>query len=426
MTLAGRLKLAVIISSLFLVVMMGILSYIMYLDNQGYNNSYRYQELQITLSQLSGELWQLRQYEDFQALERAIDLSLTLDAQLLELNQQQNAKLGHIEKANTNLRTLMGLYPRTQDALNSENLNMLMARINTILLSMQDEVGELRHQLVARQHEAKKLMLVVIALLLFMSKTVVILFNLNTLKLFRRGLDNLESGIRQLASGDMASKVPEEVENPEFTTLSQHFNRMKQELKDSTISRADLQDEVNKRTELLQLQKEKLKYEAEHDPLTQVYSRNAFARILEQSLKRLQRNGGTGALLFIDINKFKPINDNYGHNIGDHVLITVARRIAYTLRQSDMISRLGGDEFVVWLEPIESPNQLDVVVEKLLDKLHQDIGFQNVHLLIDVSIGVAFYPEDGSNIEALLEVADKNMYACKRGAPKGYVSSSPR
>ncbi|WP_372870933.1 diguanylate cyclase domain-containing protein [Shewanella sp.] len=424
MTLAGRLKLSVAISSLFLLVLMGILSYLMYIDVQGYKYSYRYQVLQETLSQLSGEFWQLHQYNDLQSLDRAIELSLNFERQLQEIQQLQGTRIGHVANANNNLRVLIALYPKKEPSDNTNSFELLTARINTIILSMQDEVAELRHLLVEKQHYAKRLILVSIALLLFLSMTAVILFNLHTLTLFRRGVSNLTSGIHQMAQGDLSSELPEEEANPEFKSLSQHFNRMKKELKYSTISRADLQHEVDKRTQALEMQKQHFQYQAEHDPLTQVYTRKAFFRSLENNLHRLTQTKGTGALLFIDVNNFKSINDTYGHGIGDHVLITVAKRIEQTLRQTDMVSRLGGDEFVVWLEPIGSRQQLDVVITKLLDTLRQDIGFQNIHLLIDVSIGVAFFPDNGSEIEALLTEADKNMYSCKQNATKGYVSSS--
>lgn len=415
MTLSKRLKLSVVISGLLLFLLMGVLLYLVGMDVRGYRHSYSYQQAQVTLSRLSGELWQLNRYEDLQALDKARELTQLLDEQIgfLEKDTQYNPLLTHIKKTNQNLKVLMQLYP-SNPGENIETRAMLNARFNTLLLTMQDEMGEIRHRLVEEQFYSKQYLLLLIAVMLFLSMSAVILFNLNTMSVFKRGMLSLESGIKDLAKGNLETRVCED-SGSEFTELSKHFNWMKQELQQITVSRDKLQDEVNKRTEVLQLQKDKLKYEAEHDSLTRVYSRYAFNRLLEQSLKRLARTNGTGALLFIDIDKFKPINDNYGHSIGDHVLVTVAQRISHTLRESDMVARIGGDEFIVWLEPIEHALQLEVVIKKLLDKLHLDINFENVHLLIDVSIGAACYPQDGTTIEALINVADRNMYACKRG-----------
>ncbi|MBT1445541.1 diguanylate cyclase [Shewanella sp. JM162201] len=417
MTLAGRLKLSVSLSVMVLGVLGVLIGYLYELVVRGYEQSDAYQRIQITLSQMAGELWQVQQLKLLDARENALQLSNELNMQLRELNAVgvNAGYLDHLSRSNESLRLLLNLYPDELKTASSERLELLNARLNSLQLSMQEEATELRHRMAQTRYGSIQSLIISVSALVLLTMVSAIMFHLHTLQLFKAGMASLKTGIIRAASGDLDSRILEKSPIPEFEELNHQFNLMKQELQVLTISRDELQRVVDSKTQLLKQQTEELKYEAEHDALTGVYSRYAFNSLLEQTLLRLERTGGTGAMLFIDIDKFKPINDNYGHAIGDHVLITIAQRISHTIRKSDMVARIGGDEFLVWLEPIEDALQLNIVISKLLTQLHQDILFQNIHLLIDVSIGVSFYPKDGTKIEELMEIADKNMYACKRG-----------
>jgi diguanylate cyclase (GGDEF)-like protein len=157
----------------------------------------------------------------------------------------------------------------------------------------------------------------------------------------------------------------------------------------------------------------RLFYLANHDRLTNLANRNLFFDRLHHAISRLNRNGRKLAVLFLDMDRFKPVNDTYGHAAGDRVLQLIATRLKLELRVEDTVARLGGDEFVVLLEDVESKDEVNMVVERLKRAIEApyDVGEQRISL--GVSIGVAYYPDDGVLIEELLQVADRKMYGDK-------------
>jgi len=157
------------------------------------------------------------------------------------------------------------------------------------------------------------------------------------------------------------------------------------------------------------------KYLADHDPLTGLFNRRRFEEELERVLAYSRQYGKTGALLFIDLDDFKRVNDTYGHTIGDQVLAFVAQSLRENLRKSDVIGRLGGDEFAVIIQDVNA-EQARRVAEKLmgsLDGLQMAAGEGKVS--ISVSVGIALYPQHGLTKRELLDRADGAMYAAKRG-----------
>jgi diguanylate cyclase (GGDEF)-like protein len=146
------------------------------------------------------------------------------------------------------------------------------------------------------------------------------------------------------------------------------------------------------------------------DPLTSLPNRSSFnhqmsARILE---------GKPFALLFVDIDGFKPVNDNFGHEIGDRVLITLSQRMLGSVAESDFIARLGGDEFVVILKNIPSPLKAEQVGLRILGKIGETMNFKGNECKVGASIGVALYPANGQTSEVLMYGADSAMYEAKR------------
>jgi diguanylate cyclase (GGDEF)-like protein len=154
-------------------------------------------------------------------------------------------------------------------------------------------------------------------------------------------------------------------------------------------------------------------YMANHDRLTSLANRNLFYDRLHHAILRLNRNGRRLAVLFLDMDRFKPVNDTYGHAAGDMVLQTVAARMKIELRGEDTLARLGGDEFLALLEDIESKEEVDRVVGRLKHAIEMPYEFEGHFIELGVSIGVAYYPEDGVLIEELLTVADRKMYGDK-------------
>ncbi|NQU56969.1 MAG: sensor domain-containing diguanylate cyclase [Rhodospirillales bacterium] len=153
---------------------------------------------------------------------------------------------------------------------------------------------------------------------------------------------------------------------------------------------------------------------AHFDSLSGLPNRVLFKIRLEEAVGRAQRHKSSLALIYLDLNKFKKINDSYGHRVGDKVLSAIAEKLGHSMRSIDTIARVGGDEFVAIIEDIQSDSEIKVVVEKLravfIDSIHVDGRDHDV----GVSIGVSRYPEDSSNIEELVHIADQAMYQAKK------------
>lgn len=160
---------------------------------------------------------------------------------------------------------------------------------------------------------------------------------------------------------------------------------------------------------------EQLRHLAHHDPLTGLTNRSLFYDRLECELRSASRNESRLALLYLDLNNFKHINDTLGHECGDEVIREVARRLQNRTRKTDTIGRMGGDEFTILLTDIaESDAAVDTAVANIREVLAMPLEFAGVPLCITSSIGVATYPEDGDNARQLMIEADTNMYLDKR------------
>ncbi|QOP46540.1 EAL domain-containing protein [Sulfurimonas paralvinellae] len=168
-------------------------------------------------------------------------------------------------------------------------------------------------------------------------------------------------------------------------------------------------------TDLREIERSQAKadYLAYHDPLTGLYNRVNFEEYLAHALLVAKRNESLMAILFIDLDRFKIINDTLGHDIGDKVLITVAERLKNTLRDSDFISRWGGDEFVVILENIVSASDTAIVATNLVEVLKEPMNIDGHHLITTASIGIALFPENGEDTNTLIKHADSAMYQAK-------------
>ncbi len=164
----------------------------------------------------------------------------------------------------------------------------------------------------------------------------------------------------------------------------------------------------------------KIRHYALHDPLTGLPNRILFFDRLNQGVSRAKRFNTQVAVLFIDLDEFKPINDSFGHIAGDGFLKASADRLKSCLRESDTVARLGGDEFGAVLQDLHTRKDAEVVVERLLHVMKQPALINDIHEAEStVSIGVAVYPEDGSDADSLLSKADAAMYRVKR-AGKGF------
>ncbi|MBK5438291.1 diguanylate cyclase [Pseudomonas sp. TH32] len=160
---------------------------------------------------------------------------------------------------------------------------------------------------------------------------------------------------------------------------------------------------------------EELRFLAHHDPLTALTNRSLFNDRLDEALQAARHHKSPLALLFLDVNDFKGINDVHGHAVGDRVLCVIARRLEGCVRESDLVARMGGDEFTVLLTDIQSPEAVSAKVQQILAVMAQPLSAEfGAVKMPSCSIGVAFYPADGADADSLLSHADGEMYRVKR------------
>jgi len=158
---------------------------------------------------------------------------------------------------------------------------------------------------------------------------------------------------------------------------------------------------------------EMIRYMANHDSLTSLPNRNYLRKRLPQAISLAQRYNRKLFLLFVDLDRFKPINDTYGHGVGDQVLIEVAGRLQTMLRSSDSICRLGGDEFVILLETTETVEGAEHVAQMVIDSFENPIEINGHVCAIGASAGISVYPDDSSDAETMLQHGDMAMYKAK-------------
>ncbi|MDF1618037.1 sensor domain-containing diguanylate cyclase [Petrocella sp. FN5] len=163
-----------------------------------------------------------------------------------------------------------------------------------------------------------------------------------------------------------------------------------------------------------------LEKQANYDKLTGLPNRRLFFERLERLVVENERDGRKFALLFIDLDGFKDINDRYGHEVGDAVLITVGKRLLTCIRKSDTVARMGGDEFTIVLRNIEDQENVNRLVKKIHTILQKVMHIDSIECKVNSSIGVAIYPENGRDSETLLRNADAFMYEIKRNGKGGY------
>ncbi|MBS1170852.1 MAG: diguanylate cyclase/phosphodiesterase with sensor(s) [Burkholderiaceae bacterium] len=167
---------------------------------------------------------------------------------------------------------------------------------------------------------------------------------------------------------------------------------------------------------------ERIRHMAQYDSLTNLPNRALFYDRLEQAIIMARRNHAQFALLYLDLDKFKPVNDRYGHHAGDLLLQQVADRIRINLRDSDTIARLGGDEFAVLLQQLVHTQDAEEIAAKLIAAVDPPYTLENVMqpVTIGVSIGVAIYPDDASDKDGLIRAADAAMYLAKQVSGNTY------
>lgn len=200
------------------------------------------------------------------------------------------------------------------------------------------------------------------------------------------------------------------------TVLKLQYNSItKHEKAENELAKAHtlLEHEVNQRTQELQKANTKLKHIADHDPLTCLPNRRLYYELLNHEIAKAERHHYKLAILHMDLDGFKAINDALGHAMGDVLLVNVAKRLKSSLRKEDLIARLGGDEFTICYSNIKELEDINLLCEILVNKIGQPMFLDQHQCHIGISIGVSLYPEHGKDYDTLMRVADSSMYQVK-------------
>lgn len=166
---------------------------------------------------------------------------------------------------------------------------------------------------------------------------------------------------------------------------------------------------------------DQLAHLAHHDNLTGLPNRALLNARLEHALQIARRQPTLIAVCFFDIDNFKNINDSFGHDVGDELLITVSKRVTEIIRKQDTLARLGGDEFVLVLEDIRDKTEVAVIIEKIITEFSQPMEIESNTLSVTTSIGISLYPQDGLDVNALIKYADTAMYQAKGDGKNTYA-----
>lgn len=210
---------------------------------------------------------------------------------------------------------------------------------------------------------------------------------------FLTKLDYITSSVDKIGSEkDFSVRLKTPVSHDEFSIVIEEINGMLDDL-----------ETVHKENE----------FNANHDALTGLPNRRLLQELMTHSLYQSQRNGSKMALLFLDLDDFKIINDTKGHDFGDEVLKQVALRLSASLRKSDILARIGGDEFIVLLENVENIDQIKRAAEKILNCLKEVFTIKGHDFTISTSIGISQFPDDGNDAQTLIKKADLALYQTK-------------
>ncbi len=170
---------------------------------------------------------------------------------------------------------------------------------------------------------------------------------------------------------------------------------------------------------------DKIQYIADHDALTGLPTLRMAKDRMSMTINTARRNKTLAAVMFIDLDGFKSVNDNYGHEAGDALLKDVSKRFLSSVRETDTVARIGGDEFLIASSEIKSSKDAARIAEKLAKIVSQVFTFRDHKITVGASIGIALYPNNGEDIDVLIKQADRAMYEIKNSGKNGYVFASP-
>lgn len=256
--------------------------------------------------------------------------------------------------------------------------------------------------LISKLNESRKNFFLILFIVIFV---ILILVRFLFTRELAQPLERLMQQIEKIEHGDYSRSEPLK-SHDELQSISENINKLS-----STIL---------SRESALKVSQINLEYLSNHDALTNLPNRRFFSLRLEHALHLAKRNKSKLAVLFIDLDQFKEVNDSLGHDIGDQLLIKVSKRLTDSLRASDTIARIGGDEFNIMLENLPKYSEIDWILQKLLDDFKNAFTCSGHDIKTSASIGVAIYPEDGEDSVTLIKNADLAMYQSKHLGRNSY------
>jgi diguanylate cyclase (GGDEF)-like protein len=224
-------------------------------------------------------------------------------------------------------------------------------------------------------------------------------------RLVTRPLKQMTREVRRFSSERVVGELPV-ARDDELGELARGFHEMQRNVRASMAE--------------LQASREHLADQARRDPLTGLHNRAGFIERLEHSLAAARRSGQALALLFVDLDRFKRVNDEHGHAVGDRALKQAAQRLGSVVREVDTVGRVGGDEFVILLEAVHDERDAGRVAQALIERFAEPLSVEGLRIDIGVSVGIALFPRDGHDVASLMERADEAMYRSKSEAGNRY------
>lgn len=221
------------------------------------------------------------------------------------------------------------------------------------------------------------------------------------------GLDNEEVGLAAIQAGAQDYLVKSSFKADELSMAIRYAIERQKTLIQAKVDRS------------------RYEYSADHDPLTDLPNRHLFNDRLDQAINRAKRNLKSFAVIFLDLDGFKEVNDAFGHRMGDSLLIAVADKFKKAIRESDTVARWGGDEFVFLIEDLKMPKDAGVISKKLVSLFKDPIVIDSHNLPVTASIGTSIYPLESERGDELLELADAAMYRAKELGKNQFRFSSP-
>ncbi len=262
--------------------------------------------------------------------------------------------------------------------------------INTEMILLEKRKGDFR------EHRARITTVIIIEIMFFVFLAFMTISFLNR---------NLFDPLKLLLSNTHKMEVGEKLEVQDLT---------------SDDEMGYLLSSFYKMNEKVYTRTEKLDYKAHHDELTGLYNRTNLYKEINNSIIDSEETNEKIAILFIDLNKFKPINDTLGHDVGDAILIETAKRLKSAVRSNDIIFRIGGDEFLVLIKDISDVSQVDIILSKILKEFSKTVIIKGNELEIGLSIGVSIAPDSSKDADELVKMADTAMYEAKKDKEKSY------